>query len=343
MSLESSRFQMRCMRVLRALPVVLLLSTYCSLLWAEDYLEQVEVQQFITELVERHDFSRPELEALFSQVKKQQRVIDLISKPAEKRLEWFEYRRLFLDQERIRQGVQFWRAHAAELARAESQFGVEPPMVVAIIGIETRYGRNTGSTPVLDALTTLAFDYPPRSKFFRQELLNYLLLTREEGKDPRSLKGSYAGAMGYGQFMPSSYRNYAVDFDGDGKRDIWNNSSDAIGSVASYFNRHGWQHNAPVVMTALPSAESLAVELNDTKKPTLSVAQLAAQGVRARQWVEPERKAVALRLLGDAGPEYWLGFDNFYVITRYNQSQLYAMAAHQLSEAIRQHYIAGAD
>ena len=325
------------------LSMTLLLSGHCGALWAADYLEQVEVQQFITELVEHHDFSRPELEALFSQVQRQQRVIDLISKPAEKRLEWFEYRRIFLDQERIRQGVQFWRAHAAELARAESQFGVEPPMVVAIIGIETRYGRNTGTTPVLDALTTLAFDYPPRSKFFRQELLNYLLLAREEGKDPRSIEGSYAGAMGYGQFMPSSYRNYAVDFDGDGKRDIWNNRSDAIGSVASYFNRHGWQHNAPVVMTALPSAENPALALNDTKKPTLSVAQLAAQGVRARQWVEPERKAVALRLLGDAGPEYWLAFDNFYVITRYNQSQLYAMAAHQLSEAIRQHYIAGAD
>lgn len=343
MPLESPCFQARCIRALRMLSMTLFLSGHCGALWAADYLEQVEVQQFITELVERHDFSRPGLETLFSQVQRQQRVIDLISKPAEKRLEWFEYRRIFLDQERILQGVQFWRAHAAELARAESQFGVEPPMVVAIIGIETRYGRNTGTTPVLDALTTLAFDYPPRSKFFRQELLNYLLLAREEGKDPRSIKGSYAGAMGYGQFMPSSYRSYAVDFDGDGKRDIWNNRSDAIGSVASYFNRHGWQHNAPVVMTALPSAENLTVALNDTKKPTLSVAQLAAQGVRGRQWVEPERKAVALRLLGDAGPEYWLAFDNFYVITRYNQSQLYAMAAHQLSEAIRQHYIAGAD
>jgi membrane-bound lytic murein transglycosylase B len=259
--------------------------------------------QFITELSNITTSPRPELEALFIQVQRQQRVIDLISKPAEKTA-----RVVRVPPHLSRSGAD--SAGRAVLARpccragtAESHFGVEPQCGGRSSGIETRYGRNTGTTPVLDALTTLAFDYPPRSKFFRQELLNYLLLAREEGKDPRSIKGSYAGAMGYGQFMPSSYRNYAVDFDGDGKRDIWNNRSDAIGSVASYFNRHGWQHNAPVVMTALPSAENPALALNDTKKPTLSVAQLAAQGVRARQWVEPERKAVALRLLGDAGPD----------------------------------------
>lgn len=320
-----------------------LLWSYCGALSAAGYLDQPEVQRFISEMVDQQGFSRPALEVLFGQVQKQERVIELISRPAEKRLEWFEYRRLFLDQERIRQGVLFWRAHAAELARAEAQFGVEPPMVVAIIGIETRYGRNTGTTPVFDALTTLAFDYPPRSKFFRRELSEYLLLTREEGKDPRSIKGSYAGAMGYGQFMPSSYRHYSVDFDGDGKRDIWNNTSDAIGSVASYFKQHGWQHNAPVVAMAMAKGDDFTALLNDTQRPSLSVAQLDAQGIRARQWIEPERKAVALSLHGDSGREYWLGFDNFYTITRYNQSQLYAMAAYQLSVAIRQSYLTGAD
>ena len=181
---------------------------------------------------------------------RKQNILDAIARPAEKTKPWSEYRDVFLTDSRISEGVEFWRANAAALARAQQEYAVPPEIVVAIIGVETRYGRNAGTYRVLDALATLAFDYPPRSDFFRGELTEFLLLAREEGVDPRSLTGSYAGAMGYGQFIPSSFRNYAVDFDGDGKRNIWTNPHDAIGSVANYFGEHGWTADGHVVEPA---------------------------------------------------------------------------------------------
>jgi membrane-bound lytic murein transglycosylase B len=203
--------------------------------------------------------------------------------------------------------------------------------------VETYYGRVAGSYRVIDALSTLAFDYPKRSEFFTKELKNYLILTREQGFDPLDLKGSYAGAMGYGQFMPSSYREYAIDFDGDGVADIWNNPVDAIGSVANYFKRHGWRTGEPVVFAADAAADvpdELFVQARSDLKPQRTVAQFAAAGIVARQEVDPEALATAMKFELEDGYEYWLGLHNFYVITRYNHSAMYAMSVYQLSQRL---------
>jgi membrane-bound lytic murein transglycosylase B len=227
-------------------------------------------------------------------------------------------------------------SHEKELQAVSDRFQVEPEMIVAIIGIETSYGKNTGSYRVLDALTTLSFDYPPRAPFFRQELEQFLLLAREQHHDPASLTGSYAGAMGYGQFMPSSYRNFAVDFNNDGFADIWKNPSDAIASVANYFHKHGWKKGDPVLVRAHVTTgfdERLAT--NDLK-PQMTLLDLASSGIApVVEGLGVNRKAVVIRQEGDYGTEYWLGLDNFYTITRYNISSMYAMAASQLAEAIK--------
>ncbi|MEC7105572.1 MAG: lytic murein transglycosylase B, partial [Pseudomonadota bacterium] len=224
-------------QVLKSVMVVcaLLSAASASNVYAESYLQRQDIDAYINELVQQHDFSRAELEEVFAAAQRRQDIIDLISRPAERRLNWQEYSKIFLDEQRIARGVEFWVQNKETLERAERQYGVPPEVIVAIIGVETRYGRVTGGHRVVDALTTLGFDYPPRAKFFRKELTQFLLLAREEGKNPLSLKGSYAGAMGFGQFIPSSYRHYAVDFDNDGVRDIWQNRVDAIGSVANYF------------------------------------------------------------------------------------------------------------
>jgi membrane-bound lytic murein transglycosylase B len=219
------------------------------------------------------------------------------------------------------------------LARAAVEFDVDPRVIVAIIGVETRYGRNTGSYRVVDALTTLAFDYPPRGDFFRRELTEFLLLAREEGKDPRSLKGSYAGAMGYGQFIPSSFRAYAVDFDGDGLRDIWGNTTDAIGSVANYFSRHGWRGGETVVIPVTATRAVPDGVANASLKLQYNVGELRGLGLEIED-LAPDTPAALFRMEAEEGPEYWLGLHNFYVITRYNRSRLYALAVVQLGDAI---------
>ncbi|MEM6708301.1 MAG: lytic murein transglycosylase B, partial [Pseudomonadota bacterium] len=249
-----------------------------------EYTEREAVQAFATELVDEHGFDRAALLETLANARKQQSILDAISRPAEKTLSWHEYRPIFVKDSSITQGLEFWREHADALARAEATYGVPAEYIVAIIGVETRWGRILGRYRVLDALATLAFDYPPRSKFFRKELIEFLLLAREEGRDPASLKGSYAGAMGYGQFIPSSYRAYAVDFDGDGERDIWSNPVDAIGSVANYFKQHGWKGAAPVaVLASMPSAEDAFGRLdalaNENLKPSKTVAELRGMGL----------------------------------------------------------------
>jgi membrane-bound lytic murein transglycosylase B len=298
-----------------------------------------DIQQFIDEQVARHGFDRRELQALFSRVRMREDIIALITRPAERTKPWYEYREIFLDQARIDGGVEFWRQHRAALDRAEQVYGVPPEIIVAIIGVETRYGRITGRHGVLEALTTLAFDYPRRADFFRKELENYLLLTREEGIDPLSLQGSYAGAMGIGQFMPSSYRAYAVDFTGDGRRDLWTNPVDAIGSVANYLAEHGWRHNEPVVQSAMVQGNAYQGVLFEGRPPNLSVTELAGYGIRAPAGVDASLPANLLELEGRQGPLYWLAFNNFYVITRYNRSPLYAMAVYELARAIYTNYI----
>ncbi len=208
-------------------------------------------------------------------------------------------------------------------------------MIIAIIGVETRYGRIMGSYRVIDALSTLAFDYPKRSPFFTKELREYLLLTREQNVNPLGFKGSYAGAMGYGQFMPSSFRNYAVDFDDDGIVDIWKNPVDAIGSVANYFKKHGWKRGELVTSLATARNDHNKAILNDSLKPLHTLAGLNESGFTAQQGAAADAPASIMRLQGDQGAEYWVGYKNFYVITRYNHSRLYAMAVYQLSQSIK--------
>jgi membrane-bound lytic murein transglycosylase B len=300
---------------------------------AADFVGRPEVDAYINQLVQQQGFSRDALKDLFKDAQRKQNVLDAIARPAEKTKPWSEYRAIFITDARISQGVEFWQANAAVLARAQKEYSVPAEIIVAIIGVETRYGRNAGTFRVLDALTTLAFDYPPRSNFFRSELTQFLLLAREEGVDPRSLNGSYAGAMGYGQFIPSSFRSYAVDYDGDGKRNIWTNPHDAIGSVANYFRRHGWTADGHVVEPASISGPRANAVANESLNLSYTVGQLRALGVTVAG-LPDAAEAGLYRMEGDDGAEYWVGLHNFYVITRYNHSSMYALAVHQLGQAI---------
>jgi membrane-bound lytic murein transglycosylase B len=299
-----------------------------------DFGTRADVQSYVDELVAEHGFERAALLRVFGAAERQQGIIDAISRPAERVLEWHEYRQIFLTESRIAQGVEFWHANRDDLARAEAEYGVPARMIVAIIGVETMFGRNKGRWRVMDALATLAFDYPPRGAFFRRELTQFLLLAREEGKDPLALVGSYAGAMGYGQFIPSSYRAYAVDFDGDGRRDIWDNRADAIGSVANYFRVHGWDPNGQVVArVGIAGAEP---PITGRLELTQTIGELRRAGVALDGWsaLPDGEAAVLMRKMGGEGAEYWLGLNNFYVITRYNRSSMYALAVFQLSQEI---------
>ena len=233
----------------------------------------------------------------------------------------------------VEQGVAFAQQNAETLAKVSDQTGVPASVITAIIGVETFYGRITGSYRVIDALATLAFDYPKRSPFFTRELQNFLVLAYESGKDPLALKGSYAGAMGYGQFMPSSYRAYAVDYDGDGVADIWTNADDAIASVANYFLRHGWEPGAPVIVPANYDGDSSEIFASGLK-PEKTVGELAEEGFAPRSATDISLVATPLRLEGSEGYEYWLCLENFYVITRYNHSAMYALSVWQLSQEI---------
>ena len=300
-----------------------------------DYSKREDVLAYMGALVAEHGFDRSELQAVFADARHQPRIVEAISRPKERTLKWHEYRRIFLGQPRIDQGVAFWRQNEAALKSAEASFQVAPEYVVAIIGVETSFGRVMGTHRVLDALSTLAFDYPPRADFFRNELTEFLLLVREEGRSPSEFKGSYAGAMGYGQFIPSSFRHYAVDFDGDGARDIWSNTTDAIGSVANYFAKHGWRSAGLVavrVQVAQPQVADEAVGNGLTLKST--VGELRTLGVHTPA-APDTAKAALLRMELEDGAEYWLALHNFQVITRYNRSRLYALAVHQLSRAIK--------
>ena len=325
-----------------ALLFALMLAVHTAALQAGTYAGRPEVNGFIDEMVEKHGFERAALETLFGQVEKKQSILDAISRPAEAK-PWHEYRPIFLTPSRIDGGVQYWRENRDVLDKAAEKFGVDPRVVVAIIGVETRYGRHAGRYRVADALATLAFDYPPRAKFFRSELEQFLLLTREERVDPLEAKGSYAGAMGHGQFIPSSYREYAVDFDGDGHRDLWHSRYDIIGSVANYLSRHGWQHRAPVAHPGQVSGNDYHAYLDKGLKPATPLGKLRAAGVRVADDLPDDLPAALLELEGKHGPEYWVGFNNFYVITRYNRSPLYAMAVHQLSEEIEKQYLRADD
>jgi membrane-bound lytic murein transglycosylase B len=304
-----------------------------SAVQAADYTGE-KVAEFVREMTHDYGFASEQLVDLLAQAERKQAILDAISRPAERVKPWKEYRPIFLTDARIAQGVDFWRENEETLQRAEKEFGVPAEVIVAIIGVETFYGRNTGSHRVIDALTTLGFDYPPRQPFFRQQLKEFLLLAREEQVDPLTLTGSYAGAMGLPQFMPSSFRAYAVDFDGDGHIDIWKNPVDAIGSAANYFKQHGWVAGAPVVARAKVSGKRYEEGLTEGLEPVKNAGQLRELGWATQAKIPDDTRVTAFRLDGAEGDEFWIGLPNFYVITRYNRSVMYAMVVHQLGEKL---------
>lgn len=294
-----------------------------------------EVKQFIDTMVKQHQFDHAHLTSLFAKARFHPSIIKAISRPAEKK-PWHEYRPIFLTRKRINKGVTFWNTHAETLAQAQREYGVPAEIIVAIIGVETFYGRHKGKYPVVDALSTLAFQYPPRARFFRSELEQYLLMTREEKIDPISLKGSYAGAMGKPQFISSSFRHYAVDFDKNGVKNIWDNSADAIGSVGNYLRKHGWRAGKPIATpAAIGDGNKHKAIVAAGMKPHLSIRQFAHSQIKPTRTIDPDDKGALIELETTDGHEYWIGLDNFYAITRYNHSALYAMAVYQLSYEIK--------
>ena len=299
-------------------------------------LDQPEVQSFIASMVEEHDFNREELRDVLGAAEVKQSILDAIARPAEKTKSWAEYRQHFLTRERIDAGAAFWVENKDTLESISVDTGVPVEILVGIIGVETYYGRITGSFRVLDALATLAFSYPPRAKFFRRELEEYLLLVREEGMQATDATGSYAGAMGRPQFMPSSYRAYAVDSTGDGKRDIWDNWTDVAGSIANYFLEHGWKSGEEVTSQASLGGgwNGPRPEPANTLKASETIASLSRQGVMFVTDLPADSECELLGFEGDDGAEYWVGFHNFFVITRYNHSVMYALAVHQLGQEV---------
>ncbi|MDD2720868.1 MAG: lytic murein transglycosylase B [Gallionella sp.] len=294
-------------------------------------VELPETTSFIDEMVDKHHFERAELTKLFEQAEFRPEIIEAISRPP-KATPWVKYRASFVNKKRIRQGEAFWRQNRMALIRAEKTYGVPPEIIVALIGVETVYGRNTGKFRILDALTTLAFDYPRRAEFFRDELENYLLLARDQQFDLLQIRGSYAGAIGIPQFMPSSYRHYAVDFNGNGDIDLRNEAGDAIGSVANYLKGYGWIAHGKIGRQVTVAQPEILAEPDQPR----SLAAWAEVGVVPVKKIKGEESARLIDFTVDEGKEYWLAFNNFDVITRYNNSDYYAMSVFQLAEALRQ-------
>lgn len=318
-----------------------LLAAIGCLCWAAaahpgDFSTRAELREFIDRVAGRHGFDPGELEAVLGEARFLPAVIRAIQPPTEPRQRsWQAYRERFLDSRRIDSGVEFWMRHQEGLARAQSAYGVPASVIVAILGIETVYGRNVGRFQTLSALATLAFDYPPRAELFRRELESLLLLARDQGRSPLAYRGSYAGALGLPQFLPSSYREFAVDFDGDGRIDLWNSTDDVLGSVASFLARHGWRQGGPIATPATATEELGQRLAEEGIVPLWSVGELEALGVSVDTAAGAEELAAMIDLATPDRPtEYWLGFHNFYVITRYNRSSFYAMAVFQLSGAI---------
>ncbi|WP_154222143.1 lytic murein transglycosylase B [Marinicella rhabdoformis] len=298
----------------------LLLALLGSLTTAQAAVDLTQVDQFITNTAAKNKLDPQWVRSIISQANHQQGIIDAMSKPAERTLRWFEYRKIFMTDKRVNEGVDFWTKHQSVIDQVSKESGVDPEYIVAIIGVETFYGRIMGNHKVLDALYTLAFDYPKRSPFFTKELEHFLLLANEQHVNALNAKGSYAGAMGFGQFMPSSYRSYAVDFEKDEKIDLLNNPQDAIASVANYLARHGWKSGGTVVSAI--DVETTVDTKNNQLKPHLKT----KDGVDYTQ--------LALKT-SETETAYWQGFKNFYVISRYNHSHLYVMAVHQVAQAIK--------
>lgn len=302
--------------------------------------EHPGTEEFVKRAASEYGLSETEVRALLLEAEYKQSIVDAISRPAEGK-PWHEYRLIFMTDKRIEGGVEFWKENLDLIEAASKKFGVDQEIIVSIIGVETFYGRITGSYRIIDSLVTLGFYYPQdlssdRSPFFSSELMQYMQLAAEEGLPTAEVTGSYAGAMGMGQFMPSSYREYAVDFDEDGSRDLWRSKADVIGSVANYLHRHGWQAGQPVTRRAIASTDAAFDEISKRGfKPSLTVAQWQEKGFRSSNELSPDLPAAVLRLVEEKRNTYWLTFKNFYVITRYNRSPRYAMAVYELSQEIK--------
>ncbi|MAD91113.1 MAG: lytic murein transglycosylase B [Gammaproteobacteria bacterium] len=299
-------------------------------------LEQDNVIEFIDEMIRDHKFDRAYLNEILSKAKIKKSIIKHISAPAERTLSWKDYRKIFITNERVNIGVNFWRENKKMLERIERETGVSIEILVGIIGVETYFGRITGKDRVIDALATLAFQYPPRSNFFKKELKHFFILTREEELDPLIPMGSYAGAMGRPQFMPSSFRAYAVDSSGNGKRDIWNDWADVSGSIANYFLAHKWRSNEEVAVRASLSKnwKGKIPRPNNILKISNTLKSLENEGVQFTTDLPKNNRGELLTFKGKNGLEHWVGFHNFFVITKYNRNVMYALAVHQLGQQI---------
>jgi len=322
-----------------AIALLVLSALACSSAYAAppgNYAEREDVRQFIAEMVEMHGFKERELRRLFSRARYQPAIIRAMTPPPEAPVKsWQGYRSMFVSRDRIDAGARFRTRHAATLERAEREFGVPADIIVAIIGVETVYGRNMGSYRILDALSTLAFDFPRRSEFFRSELENFLLYAREASIDVLAAQGSYAGAFGMPQFMPGTFRRFAVDFDGDGQRDLHASPDDAIGSVANFLKAHGWEAGQPIAARAQVNGESYRKLIDAGIKPLHRIADLPAYGVGAAVPLPAEAWCALVELeTPGQSPEYWVGLQNFYALTRYNRSSFYAIAVVELAREI---------
>jgi len=318
---------------MKKLGIALLLASSIGLAQAE-IKPSIAVDAFISKMSTQHGFQAKELQTLFQSVETKESIIKAMNRPAEG-MPWHKYRKIFMRESRINGGVKFWQDNASTLEAVEKKYGVPPEIIVAIIGVETLYGARTGGYRVIDALATLGFSYPKRSKFFLSELENFLILCREEKLNPLEPVGSYAGAMGLPQFMPSSYRHYAADFEGDGKRDIWKNPADTIASVANYFSRHHWQAGKSVAYPVKAEGTQYKKALTKGLKPDITAKELSQLKV-SLPTLEAKEPLKLLSFEQESSDDLWIGLSNFYVITRYNHSALYALAVFQLSEAIKE-------
>lgn len=299
-------------------------------------LERADVRDFVERVALEQQLDAATVRSILGLARIQPQIIEAISRPAERVRPWHEYRKIFMTEERISAGAEFWREHREQIERVAANSGVPPEILVGIIGVETFYGRITGRYRVLDALATLAFEYPPRGAFFTRELEQFLMMAREQGLEIETPLGSYAGAMGLPQFIPSSYRAYAVDGDGDGRIDLWNSIDDILASVANYFKAHGWRPGEPVAAPAVAGDRDPSALARQGLSADLTVGALWDAGIGLAGPAPRDRDAAAglFVLEHEEGPRYWAGFHNLYVITRYNRSLMYALAVHQLGEAI---------
>jgi membrane-bound lytic murein transglycosylase B len=323
------------MRFLSSVIMSLLILLSSWVVHADNALvKRQDVQRFIHQMVSQHHFDKNQLIAILKNAQYQPQIIESMEKPYEKKT-WDVYKNLFLKPERVQAGIAFWQANQKALDRAEREYGVPANIIVAIIGVETLYGKFQGNYRVLDALTTLAFYYPKRSPYFTKELAEYLLLCREQQVPATHFTGSYAGAIGKPQFMPSSYRFYAVDFTGNGKRDLINDDEDAIGSVANYFHKHGWTLNSEVAQPAHIKGFAYQRIRTNTRSPSYGLQHLMAAGIKPNSPIagHPQRAGL-IELTTPQGPEYWLAYPNFYVITRYNSSPQYALVVYLFAQQL---------